>query len=274
MSTILGARLSAQLLSTRGGTSPVAVPEHLLAIQAQDFRGVQLAIRARAGGVGVGDLARALTEDRALVITTLNRGTLHLVRGEDYPWLHALTAPTVLAANARRLAQEGVPPADAERGVAAVVRALGDRGPLGRDELRPVVRAAGVATEPQALVHVLLLAALRGLIVRGPVVAGRPAFVLTADWLGASAPVDRDAALAELARRYLRGHGPAAAEDLAKWSGLPVRDVRAGVRAIVTELAARDDGLLALVGAPPPAALPAPRLLRSVRSRPARLALS
>lgn len=261
MSTVLGARLTAQLLSTRGATSPVAVAEHLLAIQAQDFRGVQLAIRARTGGVGVADLTRALTEDRALVITTLNRGTLHLVRGEDYPWLHALTAPTVLTANARRLAQEGVPPADAERGVAAVVRALGDRGPLGRDELRPIVRAAGVATEGQALVHVLLLAALRGLIVRGPAVAGRPAFVLTADWLGASPPVDRDAALAELARRYLRGHGPAAAEDLAKWSGLPVRDVRAGVRAIAPELAARDDGLLALVGAPAPAALPAPRLL-------------
>ncbi len=260
-STVLGERLSAQLLSNRGAGSPVAVAEHLLAIQAQDFRGAQLAIRARAHGVSAGDLTRALTEDRMLVITTLNRGTLHLVRREDYRWLHALTAPTVVTANARRLAQEGVPPADAERAVAAIVRALGDRGPLGRDELRPVVAAAGVATAGQALVHVLLLAALQGLIVRGPVVAGRPAFVLTGDWLGAPAPIDRDAALAELARRYLRGHGPAAAADLVKWSGLPLRDIRAGLRAIAAELAERDDGLLALAGVHHQAVLPAPRLL-------------
>jgi hypothetical protein len=44
--------------------------------------------------------------------------------------------------------------------------------------------------------------------------------------------VDRDAALAELARRYLAGHGPATPADLAAWSGLPLRDARAGLRAI------------------------------------------
>jgi hypothetical protein len=41
--------------------------------------------------------SRALSEERALVTTTLNRGTLHLVRREGSAWLHALTAPTVEA---------------------------------------------------------------------------------------------------------------------------------------------------------------------------------
>ncbi len=41
------------------------------------------------------DIDRALTEERSLVITTLNRGTLHLVRSEDYPLLQ-------LAHDARR----------------------------------------------------------------------------------------------------------------------------------------------------------------------------
>jgi winged helix DNA-binding protein len=52
------------------------------------------------------------------------------------------------------------------------------------------------------------------------------------DWLGEPGPVDRDAALAELARRFLAGHGPADERDLAKWAGLPLRDARAGLRAI------------------------------------------
>ena len=55
------------------------------------------------------------------------------------------------------------------------------------------------------------------------------AYALVHDWLGEPAPVDRDAALAELARRYLAGHGPADDRDLAKWAGLPLRDVRAGL---------------------------------------------
>ena len=57
------------------------------------------------------------------------------------------------------------------------------------------------------------------------------------DWLGEPVrPLDGDAALAELARRYLRAHGPATAGDLASWSGLALRDARAGLKAIAAEL--------------------------------------
>ena len=117
--SLLAERLTAQLLAGPPARDPVAVAERLLAVQGQDPRGARLAtVRARtAGGTTAADVDRALTEDRSLLITWLNRGTLHLVRSEDYPWLHALTTPPLLTGNARRLAQEGVAPADAERGV-------------------------------------------------------------------------------------------------------------------------------------------------------------
>jgi len=54
----------------------------------------------------------------------------------------------------------------------------------------------------------------------------------------------RDVALAELARRYMSGHGPATAGDLAKWAGLPLRDARIGLRAIGAELVEYEGGLL------------------------------
>ncbi len=81
------------------------------------------------------------------------------------------------------------------------------------------------------------------------------------DWLDAAErPPDRDAALAELARRYLRGHGPATEADLATWSGLPLRDARAGLAAITAELE-HEGALLDLIRRPPvPKRLP-PRLL-------------
>ena len=58
------------------------------------------------------------------------------------------------------------------------------------------------------------------------------AYVLVRDWLAPSKPVERDVALAEMARRYLVGHAPADERDLARWAGLPLRDARAGLSAI------------------------------------------
>ena len=259
----LAERLTAQLLSGPPARDPVAVAQRLLAVQGQDPRGARLAIRSRTTGVTAAAVDRALTEDRTLLITTLNRGTLHLVRSEDYPWLQALMTPPLHTGNMRRLEQEGVPARDADRGVAAVERALADEGPLTRGRLRERVDAAGVRTEGQALVHVLMLASLRGLVVRGPMAGREHAFVLVRDWIGEPPTVDRDAALAELARRYLAGHGPAGDRDLARWSGLPLRDARAGLRAIAAELHEREDGLVELAGSAPAAELPPPRLLGS-----------
>ena len=258
---VIAERLRAQLLSGPPARDPVAVAERLLAVQAQDPRGARLAIRARTSGLSAADVDRALTADRTLLITWLNRGTLHLVRSEDYPWLQAITTPPLRTANARRLREEGVSAKAADRGVAEIERALSEEGPLTRAQLRERIDAAGVRTDGQALVHVLMLACLRGLAIRGPMVGRQQAYALVRDWLGEPEPVDPDAALAELARRYLGGHAPAGERDLAKWAGLPLRDVRAGLAAIAAELEDRGDGLLALRGGSAAAELPPPRLL-------------
>jgi hypothetical protein len=254
-------RCAAQLLRGDAATSVEEVASRLLAIQAQDPRGARLAVRARSSGLSAADVDSALAR-RSLVVTWLNRGTLHLVRAEDYWWLQPLTTPQLLTGNSRRLAQEGVPPQDAERGVAAVRAALAADGPLTRAKLRERVAAAGVRTEGQALVHVLVLASIRGLIVRGPVAGRDQAFVLARDWLGAPPPaVSREAALGELARRYLAGHAPAADHDLARWAGIGLRDARLGLS--LCGAVQRADGLAELPASPPRAAavLPPPRLL-------------
>lgn len=252
-------RLQAQLLSGQPASSVGEVTGRLLAVQAQDPRGARLAIRARSRGLLAADVDRALTAERSHVVSWLNRGTLHLVAAEDYWWLHLLTTPQLVTGNTRRLAQEGVPPGDADRGVAVIERSLAADGPLTRAQLRDRVAGAGVRTQGQAMVHLLALATLRGLIVRGPVEGVEPAFVLVRDWLGEPpAPLERERALALLARRYLAGHGPAADRDLAKWAGLPLRDARQGLAAISSRLADRDDGLASL--ATPDGDLPVPPL--------------
>jgi hypothetical protein len=261
-STAVAHRLHAQLLAGKPARDPVAVTRRLLAVQGQDPRGARLAIRARSRGLTAADVDRAFSDDRSLLVTWLNRGTLHLVCSEDYAWLHALTTPPLLTGNARRLAQEGVTPSASERGVRAIGLALAADGPLTRAQLRARIAAAGVRTEGQALVHLLMLATLRGLTVRGPMAGSEHAYALVADWLGPPAKVDRDLALGELARRYLAGHAPADGRDLARWSGLPLRDARAGLQAIASELRERRDGLVELERRRRAAAeTPPPRLL-------------
>ena len=105
----LAERLTAQALAGEPLRSPEAVAERLLAVQGQDPRGARLAVRARTEGVTAADVDRALSEDRSLLITWLNRGTLHLVRSEDYPWLHALTTPTTVTAAGGGCGRRGSP---------------------------------------------------------------------------------------------------------------------------------------------------------------------
>ena len=256
----LAERLTAQALSGEPLRSPEAVAERLLAVQGQDPRGARLAVRARTEGVAAVDVDRALG-DRSLLITWLNRGTLHLVRSEDYPWLHLLTAPTHLASCRRRLQQEGVSESAGERAMATIEKTLAAEGPLSGKDLRARLDAAGVPTEGQIFIHLMFMAAARGILVRGPMLGKQHAYVLVRDWLGEPKPVDRERAVAELARRYLVGHGPANDRDLARWAGLPLRDARAGLGAIAPELEQREDGLVDLKKRPGPAPLPPPRLL-------------
>ena len=112
------------------------------------------------------------------------------------------------------------------------------------------------------MVHILALASIRGLIVRGPAAGRDQAFVLARDWLGTPPPaMRREVALGELARRYLAGHAPASDRDLAQWAGIGLGDARLGLARCAA--VQRADGLAALPPSPQrgPAALPPPRLL-------------
>jgi hypothetical protein len=256
---LLVRRSAAQLLDRRLEGGPEDGVRALLAVQAQDKGAWRLALRARVSGITASDVDAALTEDRSLLVAWLNRGTLHLVCSEDYPWLWALSAPTQRVAIRTRLAREGFSREDAERGIGLIERFLIEDGPLSRNRLRERLKERGVWTEGQALYHLLFAAANRGLAVLGPVAGGEHLFVHPREWFGPDRQPEllagerRDRALAELALRYLRGHGPATERDLVRWSGLPLRDAHSGLRAIAGELVELEGGLLDLTDRRPSA---------------------
>jgi hypothetical protein len=257
-------RFRAQLLSGPPAGDPVAVAERLLAVQGQDPRGFRLAVRARTAGLTAADVDRALTAGE-LLVTWLNRGTLHLIRSEDYWWLHRLTVRPQFETVCRRiLARSGVRDADVEKGVAAVGRALADGAPLTGEQLREHVVGAGLPAGSNVSLQIMAVASARGIAVRGPLAGGRHAYVHVRGWLGAPPrEPDPDVMLGWLARRYLAGHGPASDRDLAKWAGLPLGPVRRGLAQLGSGLRERPDGLAQLAVPEPDGApeLPPPRLL-------------
>ena len=185
----------------------------------------------------------------------LARGTLHMVCAEDYGWLLGLTAPPRQARSLHRLAQEGLSPGEIQQAGQIIERSLAADGPLTRSALADRLAAAGIRAAGQAIVHMIMLTALRGILIPAATSADHHSFALTDDWLGARPPARldgdaRDGALAELARRYLRGHGPARDTDLARWAGLGLRDARRGLDLIAVELAGLPEGRVHLRACP------------------------
>ena len=214
------ARFTAQLVAGERATSVVGVVERCLAIQAQELKALRFGVRARSA-LATSSGISALLATGELVVSWLNRGTLHLVRAEDLPWLHALTTPQLRSASVRRLAQEGVSPDQADRGVALLVQHLDD-GPATRAEIRSVLERAGIPVARQALVHILVKAAIEGRVLRGGIVGTEQQFVLREP----SPLVDRDLALTALGPRYLAAHPGATPADLVKWAGITLGDAR------------------------------------------------
>jgi len=231
---VLAERVRAQILTGVRPTDPVEAVRRVEALQAQDPRALRLAIRARTTGVDAPAVQRALAEPGRLVVTWLMRGTLHAVPAGDVRWLLALLRPARSSGRTRRLAL-GLDDHLLDTALPIAVELLA-AGPLTRSELADRLRAAGVPLGPgQAPAHLLSVAAREGLVCRGPDRDGEPTYVRLSDWLPGAEPVEpveRDDALARLARRYLTGHGPAGAADLAAWSGLPLRDARTGLGAL------------------------------------------
>ena len=229
-------RAAAQLLHRPRRISVPDLVAQLVAVQAQDINAGPLALRARSRGLTAADVAAA-REDRSVVRAWGPRGTLHLMAADDLPWINALTGPRWVTAAMRRLAEEGVP-GSTEDLVRLTGQALEGQGPLTKVRLGERLAGLGLTAAGQGLTHLAFLASAHGVAVLGPDQGNKPTYVHAADWLGHPPGLerDRDKALAELARRYLRVHAPAGPQDLAIWSGLSLGDARRGWHGIADEV--------------------------------------
>jgi hypothetical protein len=255
LSELARRRAAAQLLHRPAAVrDPSAIAGSMAGAQAQDRHAARLTFRSRSRKLTAADIDRARTEDRSLLRTWLMRMTVHLVPSDDAGWMLPLFEPVIEKWSRRRLVQLGLPAAKHEKALRVIGRALERDGPMTRSDAAAHVQEAGIELNPQTRLHVIGLATTSGLAIQGPDFGASPSLVLRRDWLGEPPRFDRDAALAELARRYLRAFGPATDRDFAKWSGLPLGELRKGLSTISGELTEKrvgDQVLLSLAKSRP-----------------------
>ena len=221
-------RFASQRLAEPHAASAAAVVADLLAVQAENRGQAAWATATRTLHADASDLS-GLLDSGAVVRTHVLRPTWHFVAAADVGWLLDITAPRVRPTFLRQLTDQGWSVADLDRTLTAVVDALTARPDLTREQLAAEVAERGLTLSGRELMLLLGLAELDRLVCSGRWSADGHTYALFADRVAPGPRPDRNEALAELARRYFTGHGPATERDLAYWATLTLGDVRRGL---------------------------------------------
>ncbi|HWS56729.1 MAG TPA: winged helix DNA-binding domain-containing protein [Pyrinomonadaceae bacterium] len=235
-------RLRQQRIEGEKFERPEEAVAWLGAVQAQDYGGALWGVGLRLRDASEAGVERAIAE-RKIVRTWPMRRTLHLVAAGDVRWMLKLCTPRVVAGAARRLEQfVGLDESTFTRSKKLFERALGGGRQLTRGAMYETLESAGVPTSDGRGLHVITRLAQDGFLCFGTREGRQPTFALLDEWVPASKELEREEALAELARRYFTSHGPATLQDFAWWSGLTVADARAGVESARPRLASETAG--------------------------------
>jgi hypothetical protein len=250
--SVVRRRLTAHRLAGCQFPDPAAAVAHYGAVQAQEYLASLWALGLRTANATERAIEQAIA-DRAIIRTWPLRRTIHYVAAADARWILKLTAERSLKAATRRIRELELDDDTFRRSREVITKALMDHEVIAREALTVLLEEAGVSTAGQQGYYILWYHAHEGLIGIGPRSGKQQAFVLLDEWLPPGLELTRDEALAELARRYFTGHGPATLVDYTWWSGLVAAEARAGLEMVKGELTkVTIDGQDYWFGATPP----------------------
>ncbi len=214
------ALLERQLLLERRRLTPQRAVERLCALQAQFSFSPYIALWSRTAGFRKEQLTRAL-EQRRVVKSQLFRITLHITSARDYPSFAAAWLPA---------AQEATPRVTAETiaRLSRKVAAAATKDTITHAQLDAIASAemGGFRWHTRALAPLLHVPP-----------SGTWGFHTTPEltamqtWLGVELPPRAEGAK-HVVRSYLSAFGPATQEDLLRFAGVRVSDLRAGLDAL------------------------------------------
>ena len=209
------ALLERQMLLKRKRLGVQEAVERLCALQAQYSLSPYIALWSRLTGFQREQLTRAL-EEREVVKSTLFRITLHIASARDYPYFAAVFLPAAQEMTAR------VTPEQITK-LSRKVHAAAKK-PLTHEQLEALA-----AEEMGGRWRTRTLAPLVHLPPSGTWrFWGTPTLLGMKTWLGVDLP-DREEGAKRVVERHLAAFGPATQQDLLRFAGVRVGDLRPGL---------------------------------------------
>ena len=207
------------------------------AMQAQEYRLMRWAVGMRTRRPSAEAFGKDYDEGR-IVRGHLFRTTWQLVAGEDWRWMLDLCRTSALRGLAGWMNSNGVSiPASEQESVQLIFSDFLSRNRIAvKAGFAQALSEKGIRIDDHRLSYHIRLAEYSGLLCSGDLFPMKHSYALASEKLPQQNPVARDEALALLARKYFRSHGPATLEDFVWWSGLNTGDCKAGLEAIRPEL--------------------------------------
>ncbi len=223
-SDIRNLRLQNQKLINSSFKDPGHIVGWLGAVQAQDFSAAKWAIGLRIKNAFDADIEDAFNQGKILR-THVMRPTWHFVLPQDIRWMLELTKVRIrkiLASYDRRLE---LTEKLLSRCKKIFTKALRDGKHLTRSEIGDELEKNKITARTQRLAHILAHAELDAILCSGPRRGKQFTYALLEERVqGSHRTLNRDEALATLAHKYFRSHGPAQVKDFSWWSGLSTKD--------------------------------------------------
>jgi len=228
-------RLYTQHIATQTFATPAEIVKYMGAMQAQDYAGAKWAVGMRLQKSNDAAVDKAMA-DGSIIRTHVLRPTWHFVAPADLRWMLDLTAHRIISLSASRERQLKLDGSIFKQSNDALGKALTGEKQLSRLEMMDVLQQAGVDTNEERFIHLLMRAELDRVICSGARLGKQFSYTLFDDRVPPGNTPSHEEALAELVKRYFISRGPATLQDFAWWSGLTLTDAKTGLDVIKAEL--------------------------------------
>ena len=233
----VSARLLNQQLICPQFSSPHDVVEWMGAVQAQEYRMMRWAVGMRMKKPSGKAFEKDYNEGK-IVRGHLFRTTWQLVSGEDWRWMLEFCRTNALRGMAGWMKSNGISIPEAEQEIIQQIFSdyLRRNRIAQKADFTEAVKDKGITMDEHRLSYHIRLAEYSGLLCSGDLFPMKHSYALVDMKLPQQNPMPKDEALALLARKYFRSHGPATLEDFVWWTGLNISDCKSGMDNIQSEL--------------------------------------
>lgn len=217
-----------QQLSHSAFSEPGELISWMGCMQAEDYSSAKWAIGNRIPHITDAAIEKDFNEGRFLRAQVL-RPTWHFVAPADIGWMLELSAQRIKAGYKQLYNRLDISNSDLKRSKMIMARALAGNKRKTRAQLLALCLKVNKHLDEIRMNFLLLDAELDGLIVNGGIQGSEFVYALLEESVPAPLRLEKEMAIAELAKRYFSSRGPATLADFIWWSGLEPPEAKMGL---------------------------------------------